>query len=46
MALSYGGTAPHFSKSAAAYLFNEPLTTDDLSDIPEQDVREKVLMVS
>ena len=43
MALSYGGTAPHFfSKSVAAYLCDQPLTTDSLSDIPDQGLRGKV----
>jgi hypothetical protein len=47
LALVYGGGGPHFfSEGLTSYMFNEPITTDFLHEVPDCDVQANIRKVS
>ena len=43
LAIIYGGSGPHFfAEAVTSYIFNEPIDSLQLNEIPDVDIREKI----
>ena len=46
LAIVYGGTGPHFlSSSVVQYIFNQPIHSANVMEIPDYEIREKIVKV-
>ena len=43
LAIIYGGSGPHFfAEAVTSYIFNEPIDSSKLDEIPDVDIRDKI----